>query len=188
MDSLWGRYCSVLDAMKLINQLFDGDKRKLKEFVDNVTTAFELVNPIEHDQVWTFFKIKITRVATSKLLVRDLTLTWRDVKQILEKNYGVRRTLDYYTCRMFSSRQGACESIASWSSRIDTMQSELREAAYRIYEDEEVILAMGLINHLAKAEVKQWNNSNYSTVKGRICSVNNLHRHCPGRGIDSFIC
>lgn len=30
------------------------------------------------------------------------------------------------------------------------MQSEMREVAYRIYEDEEVILAMGLINHLAK--------------------------------------
>ena len=42
------------------------------------------------------------------------------------------------------------ESIASWSSRIDTMQSELREAAYRICEDE-VTGAMGLINHLAKA-------------------------------------
>jgi hypothetical protein len=73
------------------------------------------------------------------------------VKQILEENYGVRRTLDYYACLMFSSRQGMNEGIASWSSRIDTMQSELREAAYRICQDEEVIGAMGLINHLAKA-------------------------------------
>jgi DNA recombination-dependent growth factor C len=52
---------------------------------------------------------------------------------------------------MFSSRQGASESIASWSSRIDTMQSGLREAAYRICEDKEVIRAMGFINHPAKA-------------------------------------
>jgi hypothetical protein len=98
-----------------------------------------------------FVKTKITGEARSKLLVRDLTSTWRDVKQILEENYGVRRTLDYYAFRMFSSRQGVSESIASWSSRIDTMQSELREVAYRICEDEEVIDAMGLINHLAKA-------------------------------------
>jgi hypothetical protein len=75
---------------------------------------------------------------------------WQNVKKILEEIYGVRRTLDYYACRMFSSRQGTSESISSWSSRIDTMQSEMREVAYRIYEDEEVILAMGLINHLAK--------------------------------------
>lgn len=122
----------------------------MEEFVDNVTIAFELVNPNEHDQLQKFVKIKITRVSRSKRLVRDVTLMWQNVKQILEEIYGVRRTLDYYACRMFSSRQGASESISSWSSRINTMQLEMREVAYRIYEDEEVILAVGLINHLAK--------------------------------------
>jgi hypothetical protein len=39
----------------------------------------------------------------------------------------------------------------SWSSRIDTMQLQLREAACGICAAEEVIGAMGLINHLAKA-------------------------------------
>jgi hypothetical protein len=86
-----------LDAAKLINQPFDGDKRKLKEFVD-VTTAIELVNPNEHDLLLKFVKIKITRVARSKLLVRNLTPVWHDVKQILEKNYRVRRTSDCYSC------------------------------------------------------------------------------------------
>jgi hypothetical protein len=93
-----GRYCSISDAMKLINQPFDWDKKKLKEFVDNVTTAFELVNSNEHDLLLKFVKTKITGEARSKLLVRDLTSTWSDVKQILEENYGVRRTLDYYAC------------------------------------------------------------------------------------------
>jgi hypothetical protein len=151
MNSSQGRYFSISDAMKLINQLFDGDKRKLKEFVDNVSTALGLVNSNEHDLLLKSVKTKITGETKSKLLVGELTLTWRDVKQILEENYGVRRTLDYYACRMFSSRQGASESIGSWSSWIDTMQSELREAAYRICEDEEIIGAMGLINHLANA-------------------------------------
>jgi len=81
--------------MKLINQTFDGDKWKLKDFFDNVTTAFEHFNPNEHDLLLKFVKVKMTRVARSKLLVRDLTLMWRDVKQILEENYGVKRALDY---------------------------------------------------------------------------------------------
>jgi len=46
---------------------------------------------------------------------------------------------------MFSSRQVVSKIIASWSSRIETMQSEFREAAYRICENE-VIDAMGIIN------------------------------------------
>jgi hypothetical protein len=146
-----GRYCSISEAMKLINQPFDGDKKKLKEFIDNVTTAFELVRPDQHDLLLKFVKTKITGEARSKLLVRDLTSTWREVKQILKENYEIKRTLDYYACRMFSSRQGPNENIASWSSRIDTMQSQFREAAYRICSEEEVVGAMGLINHLAKA-------------------------------------
>jgi hypothetical protein len=84
--------------MKLINQLFHGDKKKLKEFVDNVTTTFKLVNPNEHDLLLKFVKTKITGEARSNHLVRDLTSTWRDVKQILEENYGIRRSLDYYAC------------------------------------------------------------------------------------------
>jgi len=38
-------------------------------------------------------------------MVRDLTHTWALVKGILEENYAVRRTLDFYVCRMFSARQ-----------------------------------------------------------------------------------
>jgi hypothetical protein len=49
MDPLRRRYCIMSDDMKLIYQPFDEDKRKLKEFVDNVITCFEFVNPNEHD-------------------------------------------------------------------------------------------------------------------------------------------
>jgi len=49
-----------IDAMKLINQPFDGDKRKFKECVDNVTTAFELLNPNGHGLLLKLIKTKIT--------------------------------------------------------------------------------------------------------------------------------
>ena len=87
------------------------------------------------------------------------------MKQILKENYGVRRTLGYDACRMLRNRQGVNEIIASGNSRIDTMQSELREAAYRICGDEEVIGAMGLINHLAKAcFVQRLRNERIKTI------------------------
>jgi hypothetical protein len=45
------------------------------------------------------------------------------------------------------------------------MQSELREAAYKICEDEEVISAMGLINHLVKEGfVKGLSNKRIQTI------------------------
>jgi hypothetical protein len=47
-------YCSIGEAVKLIAHPFDGDKRKLREFIENVDVAFELVDPNKHD---VFFKI-----------------------------------------------------------------------------------------------------------------------------------
>jgi hypothetical protein len=122
-------YCSVTEAMKLITHPFDGDKKKLKEFIEN-DVAFELVYPRKHEILLKFVKAKITG---------DLTHSWGLVKGILEENYATRRTLDYYACRMFNARQGNAESIASWGSRIDALQTDLREAARRVCKPEDIV-------------------------------------------------
>jgi hypothetical protein len=67
-------YCNVAEAMKLITHPFDGDKRRLREFIKNSDVAFELVHPNKHI-LMKFVKTKITGDARSKLIVRDLTHT-----------------------------------------------------------------------------------------------------------------
>jgi hypothetical protein len=89
-------YCSIAEAMKLVTYPFDGDKRKLREFIENVDVVFELVDSRKHDILLKFVKAKITGDARSKLMVRDLTHSWSLVKGILEENYATRRTLDFY--------------------------------------------------------------------------------------------
>jgi hypothetical protein len=145
--------------MKLIPHSFDGDKRKLREFIENVDVAFELGHPSKHEVFLKFVKTKITGDARSKLMVRDLTHTWALVKGILEENYAIRRTFNFYACKMFSACQEKNESIASWRSRIDEMQTELREAAGRICRPEEILGAVWLICHLGKACFVQGLNS-----------------------------
>jgi hypothetical protein len=110
------QYCSVAEAMKLITHPFDGDKKRLREFVENIDVAFELVHPSKYDILLKSVKTEITGDARSKLIVRDLTHNWALVKGILEENYAVRRTLDFYACRMFSARQGKGECVASWGN------------------------------------------------------------------------
>jgi len=70
------QYCSVTEAMKLIPHYLDGNKQKLREFIENVDVAFELVHPSKHEVFLKFVKTKITGNARSKLMVRDLTHTW----------------------------------------------------------------------------------------------------------------
>jgi len=84
-------------------------------------------------------------------MVRNLTHSWELVRAILEENYTTRRKLDYYACKMFSARQNKNESIASWGHKIDEIRTDLREAARWVCKLEEILGAIGLINHLGKA-------------------------------------
>ena len=162
-------YYSIGEAIKLFVHPFDGDKRKLREFIENVDVVFELVESSKHDILLKCVKAKITGDAQSKLMVRDLTHSLESIKAILEENYVTRRTLDYYSCKMFSARQGKGESIASWGNKIDELQTDLREAAKRVCKPEEILGAIGLINHLGKACFIQglYNESIKTIVRSR---------------------
>jgi hypothetical protein len=59
--------------------------------------------------------------------------TWEQIKAILEENYAVKRTLEYYAGTLFTAQQGINETVAQWGSRADKMGIELmREAGVRI--------------------------------------------------------
>ena len=147
------------------NHPFDGDKRRLRGFIENVDVAFELVHLNKHDILLKFVKTKIVGDARSKLMVRDLTQIWALVKGILEENYAVRSTLEFNACRMFGARQEKGESVASWGNLIVEMQTELREAARRIYKPEEMLGTVGLICHLGKVcFVQGLNNERIQTI------------------------
>ncbi|KAJ8885358.1 hypothetical protein PR048_011555 [Dryococelus australis] len=144
-------YCRVSEVLKLINEHFSGDKKMLKEFIKNVEAAFELVNPDDREKLLKFVKAKITGDAKAKLLARTSSNKWQGIKDILEENYSVRSTLDFYACRMFSAPQGKSESVVSWGNRVDTLQTELKEAAFKTVRMTEAEGAQALIHHLSKA-------------------------------------
>jgi hypothetical protein len=107
--------CSILKAMKLVNVPFDASL--LLKFV----------------------KTKITGEVRSELLAGNLVSAWQEVKQTLKEIYDFKRTVYYYACHTFSSRQGMNETIASWSTSIHTMWSQFREAKYKIRTNKEMI-------------------------------------------------
>ena len=72
--------------------------------------------------------------------------------------------MDYYACKMFSARQGKNESIDSWGNKIDELQTDLREAARRVCRPEEILGAIGLINHLGKACFIQGSNERIQPI------------------------
>jgi hypothetical protein len=54
---------------------------------------------------------------------------------VLEENYSVRKTLDYYAHQAFTNKQSQTETISQWGARMDTVCGDLQRAARIHMED-----------------------------------------------------
>jgi hypothetical protein len=106
------RYISVQKAVQLIPKPFNGNHLKLRECIQNVEATYEVVDPSYYSLLLKFVCAKIGGEAKIKLLSRTHLDTWEQVKAVLEENYSVRRTLDYYGHRALTSKQGQTETIS----------------------------------------------------------------------------
>ena len=129
------RYISVPKAMQLIPKPFTGNPVQLREFFQNVEAAYEVVEPSNYGLLFRFVCAKIGGEAKAKILARTHVHNWEQAKAVIEENYSVRRTLDYYAHRAFNSEQGQNETVSQWGARMDTMCGELQKAARRHMED-----------------------------------------------------
>jgi hypothetical protein len=119
----------------LIPKAFNGNPQELREFIQNVESAYEVIDPVENGLLLKFVCAKIGGEAKTILLSRTHLDTWELVRSVSEENYSVRRTLDYYAYRAFNSRQSLLETISQWGARMDTACGDLQRAARKHMED-----------------------------------------------------
>jgi hypothetical protein len=98
------RYMFVSRAVHLIPKSFIGNPLELREFILNVEATYEVADPADYSLLLKFVCVKIGGEAKTKLSRTHLD-TWEQVKAVLQENYSVRRTLDYYAHRAFTSKQ-----------------------------------------------------------------------------------
>jgi hypothetical protein len=123
----------VVQAVKLIPRNFNGNPKELREFCEGVESARQVVHPSKYPLLLKFIESKITGEAKDRLLARLERNSWEQIKSILEENYAVKRTLEYYAGVLFTSNQAPNESVAQWGSLIDGIGIDLmREARTRI--------------------------------------------------------
>jgi hypothetical protein len=108
------KYISVVQAVKLIPNNFDGNPKQLREFCEGVETARQVVHPTKYPLLLKFIESKITGEAKDRLLARSERNTWGQVTAILEENYAAKGTLEYYAGLLFTAKQGKSEAVAQW--------------------------------------------------------------------------
>ena len=128
------RIVSVDTAVKLLKTTFSGNPSELHEFIDNVENGFSLLDPEDHPIFLKFVLAHIKGDAKTVLSYRTIPeelQTWETVKDKLELNYAVQRTLDFYANKLFTSKQMQNENVTGWGNRIEKMTTELTRALNR---------------------------------------------------------
>lgn len=128
------RVVSIDTAVKLLRSTFNGNPNELQEFIDNVENAFSVLNPVDHPTFLKFVLAHITGDAKTVLSYRTIPeelQTWETIKDKLELNYAVQRTLDFYANKLFTSKQSPNENVTQWGNRIEKMTTELNKALDR---------------------------------------------------------
>jgi hypothetical protein len=111
-------FISVVQAVKWIPKSFDGNPKLLREFIERVEAARQVVQPLKQPLLLKFIESKITGETKDRLLARSERNTWEQTKAILEKNYAVKRTLVNDAGSLFTARQGMTKTVVQWGSRI----------------------------------------------------------------------
>jgi hypothetical protein len=121
--------------MQLIPKQFTGNPVELRDIIQNVEAAYEVAEPAKYSLLFKFVCAKIGGEAKTKLLARTRVNNWEQAKAVLEENYSVRRTLDYYAHKAFNSKQRPNETVGQWGTQMDTMCGDLQRAARKHKED-----------------------------------------------------
>jgi len=121
--------------MQLIPKQFTGNPVELREFIQNVEATYEVVEPANYSLLFKFVCTKIGGEAKTKSLARTHVHNWEQTKAVLEENYSVRRTLDYYAHKALNSKQQPNETVSQWGAQMDTMCGDLQSAARKHMED-----------------------------------------------------
>ena len=106
----------------------------MREFIQNIEAVSE-VETLNYTLLFKFVCAKIGGEAKATLLARTHVNNWEQAKAVLEENYSVRRTLDYYARKAVNSKKGPNETVSQWGAQIDTMCGDLHRAARKHMEN-----------------------------------------------------
>ena len=112
------RYISVPRAMQLIPKQFTGNPVELRDLIQNVEAAYVVVEPAKYSLLFKFVCAKIGGEAKTKLLARTHVNNWEQAKTVLEENYSVRRTLDYYAHRPSTASSDRMKQLANGAHKL----------------------------------------------------------------------
>lgn len=103
---------------------FDGDRAKLREFIDNCEIALKLVSQEDKIILFEIIKTKITGRAKQLSQNREFD-NWNALKTHLENTYSEKRSQAQWELELHSCKQGRNESVRAYANRVENCMVKL---------------------------------------------------------------
>jgi hypothetical protein len=128
-------HIAVGEALKLVTP-YKGEKREVLAYIVNIDTIFEVINPRNEGILFKFVLTQISGEPGTAIAHRNLE-NWGDLKEFLKNTYTEKRTLDYHTNQLFSTKQNRSETVSEWIQQVQKLGSKFQEAALQDCEPDE---------------------------------------------------
>lgn len=116
---------SLGHLIKLLPKEFDGDRTKLRSFIKQVDSVFELARPSQKSVLLLFVKNKIVGKARDQVDIHCNLTTWDEISDLLLRLYQDKKSLDQLMEELNSIRQMRNESISQFYQRLEELQSRI---------------------------------------------------------------
>lgn len=116
---------SLDQLIKLLPKDFDGDRTKLRSFIKQVDSVFELARPSQKPVLLLFVKNKMVGKARDQIDIHCNLTTWEEISDLLLNLYQDKKSLDQLMEELNSIKQTRNESISQFYQRLEELQSRI---------------------------------------------------------------
>lgn len=111
--------------IKLIPEKFDGDRYKLRSFIKQVDSVFEIAQPNQKKALLLFVKSKIIGKAREQIDVHCSLTTWEEISELLLNLYQDKKSLDQLLEELNNIRQSRNEDVSHFYQRLEDLTSRI---------------------------------------------------------------
>lgn len=111
--------------IKLIPEKFDGDRYKIRSFVKQVDSVFELATPSQQKPLLLFVKSKITGKAREQVDIHCNLTTWDEISELLLNLYQDKKSFDQLLEELNNTKQSHNENVSQYYQRLEDVSSRI---------------------------------------------------------------
>lgn len=111
--------------IKLMPDSFDGDRFKLRSFIKQIDSVFELAQPSQLQPLLLYVKSKIIGKAREQVDIHCNLTTWTEISELLIRLYQDKKSLDQLLEELIQMNQTANENVSQFYQRLEDLSSRI---------------------------------------------------------------